>query len=76
MAKFVVYGLYSVGVYLGVVEADTEAEALQIGSDKFEGDTIGLCWQCTQETGDNLTCGSVSVEATDDSDTVKWEREV
>jgi len=35
-----------------VVEADSVEQAMQVASDEYEGGTIGICHQCSDEISD------------------------
>jgi hypothetical protein len=56
--KFQVYGIYSVAVFIGEVEAKTEEEAISIAEEQDpNGGTITLCHECNRNCGDDLNCG-------------------
>ena len=75
MPKFTVYGNYSVGVYLGVVEADPADDAKAIAEDDFLDATVGLCYQCSRKLDSTVTCVSIDADLTDECADVRWERE-
>jgi hypothetical protein len=73
MPKWRVYGAVSATKYIGVVEAETEAQAIEVGGN-HKNAYVSLCWQCSDEC-DGAEIQEIVVEQCDPDEKVDPEDE-
>ena len=74
MKKYRVNRVFAVGVYLGVVEANSPQEAEEKAHEDTT-DLIALCWSCSESVGDDLQgTDQFEIMEADESDSVGWQK--